>query len=452
VFTGSFADAFLFMAFSYTNYSRAFCIFFTNNLMLPFMAQGENSLMRSQDGFMNINSRGNLSIHFQGGEGEMESHGRVQNLALHHGPQDLQWFFPGLKGVQCHAPCYQSLGAFQCDKAMTQSVGVVAWATGYIALPVEMVFDFQKIYTLSGWKEMCSSTWHQTGCLKDFKIQKSVSDLGPWEDVFAGTADAAVDMYVPGSTFSWEPTAARYWKLVVLSTHATTGYLVNIVNIEFQGAEDEVGFHGPQWFFPGSEGVQCEAPRYNAALGCEKAMTQSSGGAAWAIIRIPLPVEMIFDFQKIYTLSGWKEMCSSTWHQTGCLKDFKIQKSVSDLGPWEDVFAGTADAAVDMYVPGSTFSWEPTAARYWKLVVLSNHETPANSNLVNILNMEFQGGEGEVGKLQCSRTLSDECQALYDLAVLYGTKQLFYDYCQKENESDAEPLRTHCSLCCGAED
>lgn len=39
VFTGSFADAFLFMAFSYTNYSRAFCIFFTNNLMLPFMAR-----------------------------------------------------------------------------------------------------------------------------------------------------------------------------------------------------------------------------------------------------------------------------------------------------------------------------------------------------------------------------------------------------------------------------
>jgi hypothetical protein len=39
VFCGSFADVCLFLAFGYTNYSRAFCIFFTNNLMLPFMAK-----------------------------------------------------------------------------------------------------------------------------------------------------------------------------------------------------------------------------------------------------------------------------------------------------------------------------------------------------------------------------------------------------------------------------
>jgi len=39
VFCGSFADIALFTAFGYTNYSRAFCIFFTNNLMLPFMAK-----------------------------------------------------------------------------------------------------------------------------------------------------------------------------------------------------------------------------------------------------------------------------------------------------------------------------------------------------------------------------------------------------------------------------
>ena len=38
VFTGSFADVLLFLAFGYTNYSRAFCIFLTNNLLLPFMA------------------------------------------------------------------------------------------------------------------------------------------------------------------------------------------------------------------------------------------------------------------------------------------------------------------------------------------------------------------------------------------------------------------------------
>ena len=39
VLFGTSADLCLFVAFSYTNYSRAFCIFFTNNLMLPFMAK-----------------------------------------------------------------------------------------------------------------------------------------------------------------------------------------------------------------------------------------------------------------------------------------------------------------------------------------------------------------------------------------------------------------------------
>ena len=39
VLTGSGADVLLFCAFGYTNYSRANCIFFTNNLMLPFMAK-----------------------------------------------------------------------------------------------------------------------------------------------------------------------------------------------------------------------------------------------------------------------------------------------------------------------------------------------------------------------------------------------------------------------------
>ena len=33
------SDIFLYMAFAYTNYSKAICIFFTNTLMLPFFAR-----------------------------------------------------------------------------------------------------------------------------------------------------------------------------------------------------------------------------------------------------------------------------------------------------------------------------------------------------------------------------------------------------------------------------
>jgi drug/metabolite transporter (DMT)-like permease len=39
VTTGFVADCSLFLAFSFTNMSKAYCIFFTNNLMLPFFAR-----------------------------------------------------------------------------------------------------------------------------------------------------------------------------------------------------------------------------------------------------------------------------------------------------------------------------------------------------------------------------------------------------------------------------
>ena len=39
VTTGFIADTSLFLAFSFTNMSKAYCIFFTNNLMLPFLAR-----------------------------------------------------------------------------------------------------------------------------------------------------------------------------------------------------------------------------------------------------------------------------------------------------------------------------------------------------------------------------------------------------------------------------
>eukprot|EP00441_Pelagodinium_beii_P008182 CAMPEP_0197703506 /NCGR_PEP_ID=MMETSP1338-20131121/125470_1 /TAXON_ID=43686 ORGANISM="Pelagodinium beii, Strain RCC1491" /NCGR_SAMPLE_ID=MMETSP1338 /ASSEMBLY_ACC=CAM_ASM_000754 /LENGTH=599 /DNA_ID=CAMNT_0043287403 /DNA_START=80 /DNA_END=1877 /DNA_ORIENTATION=+ len=154
---------------------------------------------------------------------------------------EAQWFFPGVKGVQCAAPSWPG---FECDKAMTQSSGEASWHTENgngvnNGGKVEMTFDFQKVYTLSGWKEQCSSTWGNSCCLKDFKIQKSQSENGPWEDVLSGRADQALDKYVAGSTFSWTPTAARYWKLVMKSNHGNTdaGGIITLMNMEFQGAE-----------------------------------------------------------------------------------------------------------------------------------------------------------------------------------------------------------------------
>ena len=36
---GFFSDVLLFVAFEYTSYAKAFCIFFTNTLMTPFLAR-----------------------------------------------------------------------------------------------------------------------------------------------------------------------------------------------------------------------------------------------------------------------------------------------------------------------------------------------------------------------------------------------------------------------------
>ena len=36
---GFFSDILLFIAFTYTNYSKGICIFFTNTLMIPFFAR-----------------------------------------------------------------------------------------------------------------------------------------------------------------------------------------------------------------------------------------------------------------------------------------------------------------------------------------------------------------------------------------------------------------------------
>lgn len=33
------SDVLLYMAFEYTDYSKAFCLFFTNTLMIPFLAK-----------------------------------------------------------------------------------------------------------------------------------------------------------------------------------------------------------------------------------------------------------------------------------------------------------------------------------------------------------------------------------------------------------------------------
>jgi len=105
---------------------------------------------------------------------------------------------------------------------------------------------------------------------------------------------------------------------------------------------------------------------------------------------------MTFVFPKIYNLSGWRQQCVPHWGTTFCLKDFKVQKGRSHGGPWEDVFAGSAEVTPPhTYTAGSSFEWPETAARYWKLVMLSNHGNRAYGGGVALQNMEFQGREGD---------------------------------------------------------
>jgi len=39
IICGVLSDVLLYMAFEYTDYSKAFCLFFTNTLMIPFLAK-----------------------------------------------------------------------------------------------------------------------------------------------------------------------------------------------------------------------------------------------------------------------------------------------------------------------------------------------------------------------------------------------------------------------------
>jgi len=171
----------------------------------------------------------------------------------------------------------------------------------------------------------------------------------------------------------------------------------------------------PEWFYPATYGVECEAPAWAPKYDCRHSIIQASGAPGkYPYYFTPKygtkgdkQVEMYFSFPKVYNLSGFRLQCASGIQF--CLCEFRIQKKNFPDDPWEDVFHGTAEWTEETqneYTPGNSFEWTETtetAARYWNLVMLSSNGDNKWGG-VAIQNMQFQGREGQVAScttLQC---------------------------------------------------
>ncbi|XP_078584721.1 uncharacterized protein LOC144866900 [Branchiostoma floridae x Branchiostoma japonicum] len=226
-----------------------------------------------------------------------------------------------------------------------------------------IVFDFKSCYTLSRIRlANCGDTTHD---VRSFILQKAAC-IKPhhWGDVLE------VAKVKPGSKkpqeFGCFSATARYWRLLVTSTHG--GAQPNIANVDFFGSKGEwFAQHPPTAIEASGTPVEEEGVLYDA----NKTLVTSTK-TYWKAMDDPTIKEwfIVYDFRMTFTLT--KISITTFGDKTHDIKTFTLQtSSTADPYEWKDVktFADVVAESKDAQVFGD-FTGE---GRYWRLLVTETH-------------------------------------------------------------------------------
>ncbi|KAI8505789.1 hypothetical protein Bbelb_161420 [Branchiostoma belcheri] len=226
-----------------------------------------------------------------------------------------------------------------------------------------IVFDFKSCYTLTRLRLVnCGDTTHD---IKSFILQKAACTKPfHWGDVLE------VSKVKPGSKkpqeFGCFSGTARYWRLLVTSTHE--GAQPNLANVDFFGSKGEWFVqHPPTAIEASGTPVEQEGVLYDA----NKTLVASTK-TYWKTNDAPAIKEwyIVYDFRMAFTIT--KISITNFGDKTHDVKAFTLQTSAT-AEPYEWTDVKTFSDVVAESKDGQVFGDFTGEGRYWRLLVTETH-------------------------------------------------------------------------------